>query len=264
MSAIAKEARKLAPAPEVELPPPLPLFVDATRPERDFDRTYLSMQQHGKILHRDFSAHFFRWSFARRHIPVGSTVVDVGCGPELPLFQVLSLSPSWLPKSYIGVDLSRLPNRPARSWAQVRDRFDFTARYSELPRDRDSVVAFEVIEHMQPESGALLLKGCHAVLRPGGALLLSTPVFNGKAARNHIHEYQAEELQAAIEAAGFVVERRYGTFMSAKEIAHVEQRHREVYNELRAYYDNDAMACFLAPLYPELARNNLWVCRREG
>jgi SAM-dependent methyltransferase len=262
MNANAKEARKITPIVTVKEPPPLPVIADPGTADRAFDRTFLGTQQHGRMLHRDYSAHFFRWSFARRHIPVGSTVVDVGCGPELPLFHVLSLSPSWLPSSYIGVDLNRLANKPARAWAKVVDRFDFTARWAELPKNRDAVVAFEVVEHMPPEAGVKLLKGCHAILRDGGTLLLSTPVYNGKQARNHLHEYEIDELQAAIEGAGFTVERRFGTFMSAKEIAHAEGRHQAVYGELREYYDNDAMACFLAPLYPDLARNNLWVCRK--
>jgi hypothetical protein len=35
-----------------------------------------------------------------------------------------------------------------------------------------------------------------------------------------------------------------------------------IYGELKDYYDNDALACFIAPLYPDMARNNLWVCRK--
>jgi hypothetical protein len=35
-----------------------------------------------------------------------------------------------------------------------------------------------------------------------------------------------------------------------------------VRDSLEAYYDNDALSCIFAPLFPDHARNNLWVCRK--
>jgi SAM-dependent methyltransferase len=262
MSTNLKEPRKVTAIEPIKEVPPLPMFGEQGSQDRQFDRTFFGTQHHGRLLHRNYAAHFFRWSFARRHIAVGSKVIDVGCGPELPLFHVLSLSPSYIPASYLGVDLNRLTNKPVRAWARVIDKFDFTSRWAELPKERDTVVCYEVIEHMQPDLGTKLLQGCHAILKEGGTLLLSTPVFNGKQTRTHLHEYEIDELKVAIEAAGFTVERRFGTFMSAKEIKNTETKHEGFYEELREYYDNDATACIFAPLYPDLARNNLWVCRK--
>jgi len=38
---------------------------EAQRDMRDFDTTQLHENGHGRTLHRDYSSHFFRWSFAR-------------------------------------------------------------------------------------------------------------------------------------------------------------------------------------------------------
>lgn len=58
----------------------------------------------------------------------------------------------------------------------------------------DSVVSFQVIEHIQDEH--LFLKEIHRVLRPGGIALLTTPNRPYSLSRNpwHIREYTAQEL----------------------------------------------------------------------
>ena len=35
--------------------------------------------------------------------------------------------------------------------------------------------------------------------------------------------------------------------------------HTEVFNRLRQYYDTNALAVMMAPLYPEASRNNIWI-----
>jgi hypothetical protein len=92
---------------------------------------------------------------------------------------------------------------------------------------------------------------------------LSTPVFDGKAAVNHVHEYTIPELAALIEESGWKVEQRFGTFMNAQEVKKVAApEHRKTWDDLADYYGGDVLATFLAPLYPDNARNNLWVLNR--
>lgn len=234
---------------------------------RDFDQTALHSSGHGRNLHRDYTAHFFRWSFARRFINQTDKVLEVGCGGETPLFRVLAANKSTYPTRYVGVDLNKFKH-PKAKWAKFYSEFNFIEDYKKLPKFNDVIIHFEVIEHMQVKHGRQLLKGCHALLKKGGTMLMSTPVYNGKwQAKNHIHEYEIEELRQEVEKAGFQVVRRFGTFMNKQEVTKkasiVDPAHRAVYDELEAYYDNDALACFLAPLYPDLARNNLWVCRKK-
>jgi SAM-dependent methyltransferase len=58
----------------------------------------------------------------------------------------------------------------------------------------DSVVSFQVIEHIQDDR--LFLKELHRVLKPGGIALLTTPNRPYSLSRNpwHIREYTAQEL----------------------------------------------------------------------
>jgi hypothetical protein len=48
------------------------MFGEPGSQDRQFDLTSLGTHHHGRLLHRDYSAHFLRWTFARRHIAVGS------------------------------------------------------------------------------------------------------------------------------------------------------------------------------------------------
>jgi hypothetical protein len=141
------------------------------------------------------------------------------------------------------------------------------------------VVNYEVIEHMKVEHGSNLLKAMFASTKPGGVLLLSTPVYDGvRHAKNHIHEYTAPELQAAIEKSGYVIERRFGTFMDIKHIGKMMPQvigsandPRDVRTaiiivrqQLEQYFDSDAISNIFGPLHPDHARNNLWVCRKAA
>lgn len=252
---------------------------EVSRDTRDFDTTQLHEAGHGRTLHRDYSAHFFRWSFARRFITTKDNVLEVGCGEDKPLSKILTGGAAARVGHYTGVDLNKL--KPSNSQRlEFHGEFNFVERYKELLKKRsegwDVVVNYEVIEHMKVEHGINLLKAMFACTKPGGVLLLSTPVYDGKRhAANHIHEYTIPELQKYIEKAGYVVERRFGTFM---DIRHIGKATSSVYpqgpeerdaitrvkNALGEYFDNDAISNIFGCLYPDHARNNLWVCRKPA
>lgn len=252
----------------------MPKTKTVSRDARDYDTTQLRETAHGRTLHRDYSAHFFRWSFARRFITAKDNVLEVGCGEDKPLSKILTGGAAAHVNSYVGVDLNKLkPSNNQR--LTFLGEFNFNDNYKQLLKQRpegfDVIVHFEVIEHMKVEHGAKLLKGCFECLKPGGVMLMSTPCYDGKRhAANHIHEYTVPELQKATEKAGFVVERRFGTFMDIKHIGKVAPNNdselaaaiKKVRAELEQYFDNDAISNIFGPLYPDHARNNLWVCRK--
>ena len=247
---------------------------EKTRDDREYDTTQLHATQHGKSLHRDYSAHFWRWSFARRFITPKDHVLEIGCGEDKPLSKILTGGASARVDTYVGVDLNKL--KPSNSQRLTfLGEFNFVDRQKELMKMRpggfDVVVHLEVIEHMRVDLGAKMLKACFNSLRPGGVMLMSTPVYDGvRHAANHIHEYTVPELQKAVEKAGFKVERRYGTFMDIKHIGKVETDRvdpaaiKAVAKALGEYFDNDAISNIFGPLYPDHARNNLWICRRPA
>lgn len=236
---------------------------------RVFDQTFLDPDS--EIVHRDYAAHFFRWGFAKKNwIQHEVTkVLDVGCGPDRPLMMALFGGIAGpFAKSYVGVDMNKIkPTRHKRT--TLYPKTNFIEKWEEI-RDKhgpfDLVTNFEVIEHMPPEMGDQLLNAIWECMRDkNSTFLLSTPVYDGKArAKNHIHEYTIPELQAKLENAGFVVERRFGTFMNNQDVRKVASPcELDVYNRLHEYYGNDVMSTFLAPLYPDMSRNNIWVCHPD-
>jgi hypothetical protein len=87
-------------------------------------------------------------------------------------------------------------------------------------------------------------------------------------AASHINEMDVPTLQAHIEKAKLKVLRRYGTFLDIKHIGKVETDRcsikaiQEVRKALSEYFDNDALSNIFGPLYPDHARNNLWVVEK--
>jgi 2-polyprenyl-3-methyl-5-hydroxy-6-metoxy-1,4-benzoquinol methylase len=251
------------------------------RDDRDYDTTQLREHGHGRVLARDYSAHFFRWSFARRFITPRDHVLEIGCGEDRPLSKILTGGAASHVNTYVGCDLNKL--KPSESQRLTfLGEFNFVERWKEIrklrPNGFDVIVHMEVLEHMKVAHGKQLLNACWECLRPNGLMIMSTPCYDGvRHAANHIHEYTISELGALLEKLSFKVERRFGTFMDIKHIGRelpkppvngmgqgLRPMIQEVAEVLSAYYDNDALSCIFAPLYPDHARNNLWVCRRPS
>jgi 2-polyprenyl-3-methyl-5-hydroxy-6-metoxy-1,4-benzoquinol methylase len=210
---------------------------------------------------------FLKYGWVQRHVKQGLKILDVGCGQDQPLLYVLGARMPTVPELYVGVDLNRIGKKSQVRWAKIHDELDFTNHTNWLLTtygEFDLVTCFEVIEHMQVEDGAKLLRGIHKMLEPGGRLFLSTPVFNGSAAANHCHEWTIPELWNELETQGFSILHRYGTFASKYDIYGVLSKEQQAtYDKLERYYGNDILSCMYAPLYPDQSRNNLWICSRQ-
>lgn len=256
------------------------------REDRRFDKTQLKMSGHGRTVHRDYASHALRWNYmaeqasylnevffkygwTHRQLEAGLSILDVGCGQEQPLLYVIGARKDLVPDCYLGIDMNRILKKSRVRWAEIWDEFDFVSNWQKVLTKYtpfDVAVCFEVIEHMAVADGAKLLAGLYGCLRPGGVAYLSTPVFNGLAAANHIHEYTVEELQTAILDSGFRIERRLGTFASKPDIkaaclgdGDVGKHRWDVYQDLERWFGGEVMSTFLAPLYPDHSRNNMWV-----
>ena len=243
--------------------------------DRDFDQTYLSGKSHGAWLHRDYTAHFFRWAFVERFTRMfnqgggKARLLEIGCGPERPLPKILHKTKASRTGFYLGLDLNKTRRPGGPAWDNYIEEFNFVDRWPEIVEDHeafDLAVHLEVFEHMQPVHGREMLKGVMACLRAGGYMIMSTPCYNGKwQAKNHIHEYEIDELRDTIEAAGFVIEGRFGTFANVNDLKRKcaeKPETKYVWEELSKYYSHDSLSCIFAPLFPDDARNNLWVCKK--
>ena len=205
-----------------------------------------------------------RYGWVQRNIPQGQKVLDIGCGQDQPLLYVLGARN--YPKVYVGVDLNRISKKSNVRWAKIYDQFDFVNRWAEILQAHgrfNVATCFEVAEHMEPPDLKQLLRNVHNLLEDDGTFYLSTPVFNGMAAANHIHEYRIEELKGVLEEMGFEVKARYGTFASKTDIYHVlKPEERELFDKLWGWFGNEVMATILAPLYPDHSRNICWVLQK--
>lgn len=225
---------------------------------------------HGQAVHRDYIAHAFRWGFiSHRLINRETRVLDVGCGVDTPLAKVITMNKSLIPASYLGVDFNKEPKGKVfkAKWAEFRWGYNFCDNWPDLAMEQDPfdvIVNLEVVEHMRPESVVKLLEGVHELLADDGVFVLSTPVYNGKKmALNHINEMTVDQLRKILIDAGFIIEKRFGTFMSYNEVAKCcTPEEIKVHAALREYYSDEVLACFLAPGHPDNSRNNFWYLKK--
>lgn len=255
----------------------------------EFDTTALRYSSYGHRVHRDYLAHVFRWGWASKYINTspkgGHRVLEAGCGADAPLYMSLRnvRGINHRPDFYLGVDLNKIAplskfsmEGKLASQMVLKERFNFVTDWRLLLEQYgptfDTAVSFEVIEHMTEVHGDEYLRGINALLAPGGKLLISTPVFNGRAANNHIREYTVDELRDKLERHGFHITDRFGTFASYNDIKRgldetmtsaVATEVRAVYERAREFYGDDVMACFLAPVLPDHSRNNAWVAVKD-
>lgn len=239
-----------------------------SRGERRFDQSQLRAGGKGRVVNRDYGAHFFRWGFALTFHKMGGRSLEVGCGQDQPLIRVLTGPTGNVPSLHVAVDLNKIAKKSGIAWTRTHDEFNFVDDWRKLAKEYgagtfQTITCFEVIEHMSKADGRKLLAGIHALLAKDGVALVSTPVYNEKhMATAHIHEYRYKELHQEFTKAGFQVERVHGTFMTYNNLKKVATKEeRALIDELRLFHSYEVLACFLAPKYPQAASNCCWVLR---
>lgn len=241
--------------------------------DRRFDKTQLKETGHGQTVHRDYAAHFFRWSWAKNWGGPGAKMLDVGCGQDQPMIKVLCNSLSTKPDLWVGVDLNKIKKKSGCKWARVYDEFNVVDHGHHLKKFDDGIdftvaSCFEVIEHMHKDDGRRLLRNLRDLIEPlEGRILLSTPNYDGKhMAANHIHEYYEAELQELIESVGLEVVGKHGTFMNKNVLKKVcSKQEWELLLELNKFHSYENLATFMAPKFPSHSRNIAWILKRaEG
>jgi len=240
----------------------------ANRTGKSIDKTFLSVdnaEQRG-FIHRDYIAHCLRWSHVMKFLGnkyKTARILDVGCGKEAPLAKML-YSSKMPPEAYVGVDYGKI--EPG-TFGKYEDRFEFWeqedfAEFFDFSKEHGGfnvVTCFEMLEHIEPEHVLRTLDNIKSMCSPDADIFISTPVFNGKAAGNHVNEMTYEAFRAVLLQQGFEVIDRWGTFASITDYRdQMDDRLTWFFNEMRAYYDVNVLSCIMAPFFPEESRNVLW------
>lgn len=158
-----------------------------------YNLTHLNLDTAEKrgLVHRDYIAHCLRWSHVLKYARIGMRVLDVGCGPEMPLASTLYVN-HYKPSVYVGIDLRDAAPTTDVNFEWMHHKADVTKWETfhtitkELaPNGWDLIVCYETLEHMPHEDGRKLLSNLQRLVDDKNMLLLSTPCFNGEAAGNH-------------------------------------------------------------------------------
>jgi hypothetical protein len=241
-----------------------------------FDRSHLSPENAWRIG-RDYLAHCIRYGFPmkviKEHFGAGVRILEMGCGKELPLFRTLTCDHSatkyYKPSVYVGADLNEIKYHPKVSGIDttILQRTNIVDNRERVPNvPFDVVTSFEVIEHMDKADGQRFLDGMFDFARrkptqenKASIILLSTPVNNGRIAKNHIYEWHRGELRRALEDRGGVVVGEYGTFSNIIALERVlTPIEREVWNSLCSYHSPHVLSSIFSANHPEVARNIAW------
>ena len=158
---------------------------------------------------------WLRWEVVSRLLPPGRLdVLELGCGQGgfgarlAQRYRYLGVEPD-----AVSCTVARARVEAAGGGGEVRHGDESVVAADEL---FDLVVAFEVIEHIEDDAGALAAWASH--LRPGGWLLLSTPAWQkrfGPADEmvGHFRRYDPPVLRSRLAGAGLteVELRHFGT-----------------------------------------------------
>ncbi len=248
-------------------------------PGRTIDKTHLSIDQAEDrgFIHRDYLAHCFRWSHVVKHLGKKklykkAKIIDIGCGKEIPLLKTL-YTMKMTPKEYMAIDVNnisfqeihrKIMEKMGDDNFYLEERTDFSEILLPLNLLHPHVITcFEVLEHNTIPKVIKILANIHEIANKDTTIFISTPIFNGKAAANHINEMTYEQMHALLKTGEFDIMHTYGTFASQKEIEPVLYESGDndltiAYEYLKNYYDSNILACFLAPLFPRYSRNVLW------
>jgi 2-polyprenyl-3-methyl-5-hydroxy-6-metoxy-1,4-benzoquinol methylase len=252
----------------------------AQNPDRLIDRTHLSIDQAEErgFIHRDYIAHCFRWSHVvkflmQRHRYKDAHIIDIGCGKDQPLPRLLYAN-KMTGFDYTGIDANHMDFHDTLTKAHQNGKMRVSLHddcdASLLPPEDlawglgDIGVCFEVLEHMQPFILRRMLKNWKNLFKADATIFVSTPVFNGSAADNHINEMGRETLGQLFEFHGFTIEGHWGTFASQSDLRNVMSPGDEaVLDRLGDYYDSNVLSTIMAPLYPQGSRNILWQLKNK-
>lgn len=241
------------------------------RPDQAFER---------HVFHRDQFAHYLRWTHVLKEAKIGESIVDFGCGAA-NLLEVLYRN-KFKQKEYIGIDIrEKTIDQAAEKYADVPWAHFYVADLVKHDLDfsqfnADKVCTFEVLEHVGKQNAHVFLENFKACGNNNATYYLSTPNYDPEvgAAGNHtydsgdgrgvdVQEFDHWELEGIL-SQHFTIVKKFGTFASMKDYKPLmNDWQKKMFEALKDYYDSNLIANIMAPMFPDVARNTLWVLKRK-
>lgn len=232
------------------------------------------------VFHRDQFAHYLRWTHILKEAKIGESIIDFGCG-QANLLEVLYRN-KYKQREYVGIDIRENTIAAAAEkfknveWARfyVADLVKHDLDFSQF--NGDKVCTFECLEHVGKQNADVFLENFKACGHDNATYYLSTPNYDPwvGAAGNHtydsgdgrgvdVQEFDHWELEHIL-SQHFDIIKKFGTFASAKDYKPLlNDWQRKMFDALKEYYDSNLIANIMAPMFPDNARNTLWVMRRK-
>lgn len=108
-----------------------------------------------------------------RHLHQAREVLDFGCGPGFLIPYLLAFGPR-VAGCEMSAETAKLANSRLRDLANFEGVFDAGALIS-AKRSFDIVTCIEVLEHLRDDALDATLETIHALVKPNGLLILTTP-----------------------------------------------------------------------------------------
>jgi 2-polyprenyl-3-methyl-5-hydroxy-6-metoxy-1,4-benzoquinol methylase len=224
------------------------------------------------IYHRDYFAHYFRWTHVLKELKRDLNILDFGSGSG-NLLEVIYRN-RFKAKKYLGLEyrekIVEENNNKYKdlNWAEFKQS-DLTISNINFGNDWDLICSFEVIEHIGKNNVNIFLTNLKNHCNENTIILLSTPCYdkNVGAADNHIingeiGELTFDEMKFFLINNGFKIIKNWGTFASIKDYeSYMNDWQQQFYNFAKEYFDVNLLSNLMAPMFPEHSRNVLWKCK---
>lgn len=230
-----------------------------------FTRAAYSGTENLEVMREAINYNAFLLDLVRRHIPASAAVLDFGAGNgtfATPLHRE-------------GFDVTCVEPDEAQAAMLRRNGLVVTTGLDHFePASFDFIYSLNVLEHIEDDVAAL--RALHAVLRPGGRLLIYVPAFkllftSMDRKVGHFRRYRKAELVGQMRAAGYVIEAsRYVDsvgFAATLAFRMVGNRSGELNRSQIRWYDRFVLPGSLALdrlFAPFFGKNLLVVARRPA
>lgn len=239
----------------------------------------VSFEKH--IFHRDQFAHYLRWSFLLKETQGKEEIIcDFWCW-KWNMLEVLYRN-RHKAKKYIWIDIrkSTIDNNKEKfkniEWCEfISEDLVLNINNTKFENIKaDKVCSFEVIEHIWKNNADLFLQNMIKCWNNNATFYISTPNYDEKvgAANNHtydswnwieVQEFTHQELEILFNKY-FHIEKKYWTFASIKDYKDkMTESQKQMFEDLKKYYDVNLISVIFAPLFPEQSRNTLWILTKK-